>query len=183
MAQQMIVVTCGLCGARVKCSAPKMDRILAGAVKCPHCRMTLQPQRGTLGLQMDDESSGVTLATGKGATLRVKSNAGIAVAAFAVPAVRSTSEVRRLEEDLHALRTKHQFTRVVLNFSKLKFMSSSVISVLVRFKESLGKAGGDIVLCDVPLDIRKVLEVMHLHKLFEIHNTETGALKALRKQS
>jgi hypothetical protein len=49
---------------------------------------------------------------------------------------------------------------------------------MVRTLTSTRQVHGDLKLCDVPEPIRKVLELSHLHKLFDSHESEDHAVAA-----
>jgi anti-anti-sigma factor len=91
-------------------------------------------------------------------------------------------QLAQLDEELRDLVEKYEIKYVVLNFAPLGFMSSSVVSILVRFQTMVKAAGGALVLCSMPQPIDEVFKVMHLHKHFSIQKDERDALKALKKQ-
>jgi anti-anti-sigma factor len=145
--------------------------------------MTLQPDKKSLRWESNGTAWGEPLETRKNALLRVARHKGTAIATFTVPRVCELPQLAQLDEELRDLVEKYEIKYVVLNFAPLGFMSSSVVSILVRFQTMVKAAGGALVLCSMPEPIDEVFTVMHLHKHFSIQKDERDALKALRKQS
>jgi len=67
---------------------------------------------------------------------------------------------------------------IVLHLGEVAFIDSSGIGTMVRALTSTRQARGDLKLCQVPDHIRKVLELSHLNKLFDAHDSEDNAVAA-----
>ncbi len=67
---------------------------------------------------------------------------------------------------------------VVLHLGDVGFIDSSGLGTIVRSLTSLRQAHGDLKLCNLPENIRKVLEVSHLAQLFDAHDSEEKAVAA-----
>jgi anti-sigma B factor antagonist len=70
---------------------------------------------------------------------------------------------------------------IVLHLGELAFVDSSGLGTMVRGLTSTRQVHGDLKLCEVPDHIRKVLELSHLAKLFESHDSEDNAVAAFYK--
>ena len=182
MSMRMVALTCNTCGKGFKCKEDRLGRVLQGSVKCPHCGMTLQPDTKSLRWESNDTVWGEPLETRKNALLRVTRHKETAVATFTVPRVCDLPQLAQLGEELGDLVEKYEIKHVVLDFAPLNFMSSSVVSILVRFQNTVKAAGGALVLCCIPKPVYEVLHVMRLHKHFDIQKDQHDALKALQKQ-
>ncbi len=86
-------------------------------------------------------------------------------------------------------RTVHDFRReidgqlsshdkVVLDLSRLTFIDSSGLGSLLSCLRQLSSRGGDMKLCSVGTQVRAVFQLVRMHRLFEIHNTQAEALQA-----
>ncbi len=82
-----------------------------------------------------------------------------------------------LEDAFKALATR-DVKRIVVNFSKSKYISSSSLRVLIVHARRLRERGGDVKLCCMPEAVAKVFEVAGLGALFDIAATEEGAAQA-----
>ncbi len=70
---------------------------------------------------------------------------------------------------------------IVLHLGEVVFIDSSGLGTMVRTLTSTRQARGDLKLCDVPAHVRKILELSHLTKLFESHESEDQAVAAFYK--
>jgi anti-sigma B factor antagonist len=67
---------------------------------------------------------------------------------------------------------------IVLDLGEVAFIDSSGIGTMVRALTSTRQVRGDLKLCQVPDHVRKVLELSHLNKLFDSHDSEDNAVAA-----
>lgn len=67
---------------------------------------------------------------------------------------------------------------IVLHLGEVAFIDSSGLGTIVRTLTSTRQVHGDLKLCKVPEHVRKVLDVSHLSKLFETHDSEENAVAA-----
>jgi anti-sigma B factor antagonist len=67
---------------------------------------------------------------------------------------------------------------IVLHLGEVGFIDSSGLGAIVRTLTSTRQAHGDLKLCNVPEHVRKVLELSHLTKLFDTHESEEAAVAA-----
>src|ERR1700674_3740308 len=65
---------------------------------------------------------------------------------------------------------------IVLHLGEVAFVDSSGLGTMVRTLTSARQAHGDLKLCNVPVPLRKVLELSHLTTLFDSHESEEGAV-------
>ena len=73
------------------------------------------------------------------------------------------------------LRDRHA---IVLHLGEVVFIDSSGLGTMVRTLTSTRQARGDLKLCAVPEHVRKVLELSHLTKMFDSHESEDLAVAA-----
>ena len=67
---------------------------------------------------------------------------------------------------------------IVLHLGEVGFIDSSGLGTIVRTLTSTRQAHGDLKLCNVPEHVRKVLQLSHLTKLFDTHDSEETAVAA-----
>jgi anti-sigma B factor antagonist len=72
----------------------------------------------------------------------------------------------------------HDRRSIVLHLGEVGFIDSSGLGTIVRTLTSTRQARGDMKLCNVPEHVRKVLELSHLTKLFDTHESEEKAVAA-----
>ena len=67
---------------------------------------------------------------------------------------------------------------IVLHMGEVGFIDSSGLGTIVHCLNSLRQSHGDLKLCNLPEQVRKVLEMSHLLKLFDIYESEEKAVAA-----
>jgi anti-sigma B factor antagonist len=72
----------------------------------------------------------------------------------------------------------HDRRAIVLHLGDVGFIDSSGLGTIVRTLTSTRQARGDLKLCNVPEHVRKILELSHLAKLFDTHESEENAVAA-----
>lgn len=72
----------------------------------------------------------------------------------------------------------HDRRAIVLHLGEVVFIDSSGLGTIVRTLTSVRQAKGELKLCNVPDHVRKVLELSHLAKLFDAHESEETAVAA-----
>ena len=70
--------------------------------------------------------------------------------------------------------------RMVVNLSKVHFIDSTGISVLVKGMKRQREQQGELVLCELQQPVRIIFELTRLDKMFSIYPTESDALQAWR---
>ena len=74
-----------------------------------------------------------------------------------------------------------QRSRTVVNLSKVHFIDSTGLSVLVKGMKHHREQQGDLVLCELQQPVRIIFELTRLDRMFTIYATETDALHALHQ--
>ena len=182
MTEPIMTVKCSTCGRVIRFKEQDARQVLEGKTKCPHCGVLLQAEKRSVTWNVAGPTRGEELETGKNALLRLRRHQQIAIASFATPSLRDLLEIGRFEKELEDILDKHGLQNVVLNFSDLKFMSSSVLGVLVRFQGKLKAAGGMIVLCSVAPEILNVFKITRVGELFEFRHSEGDAIRVLMRR-
>ena len=67
---------------------------------------------------------------------------------------------------------------IVLHLGEVGFIDSSGLGTMVRSLTSTRRAHGDLKLCNVPEQVRKVLEMSRLTQVFDTHESEEKAVAA-----
>lgn len=83
------------------------------------------------------------------------------------------------DEFLQEMLEKDKF-RIVMNLEKLTYISSAGMGTLGAALTQSRDRGGDIRLCSVPEDIHKILQMVGLHEMMDIHDTEPEAIESFQ---
>jgi anti-sigma B factor antagonist len=69
-------------------------------------------------------------------------------------------------------------TRVVFDLSQLAFVDSSGLGVFLTCLRQLHTKGGDLKLCRLSRPVRTLFELVRMHRLFHIFDTQEAAVQA-----
>ena len=90
-------------------------------------------------------------------------------------------EVEALREHIaYLLRDRRN---IILHLGEVAFIDSSGLGTMVRSLNSTRQVRGDLKLCVVPEHVRKVLQLSHLTKLFDCHDSEDNAVAAFYRDT
>jgi anti-sigma B factor antagonist len=101
---------------------------------------------------------------------------GVTVAAFADPALLSDDVIGDVDQQLDLLLQGLGADKVLLSFREVRFMSSTMLAVLVKFARRVARAQGKLKLCCVAPHLMEVFRAGRFDRLFEIHDKEAAAL-------
>ncbi len=91
-------------------------------------------------------------------------------------------QLTRIQDELLALLGKTTENKVVLDFTPVKFMSSSMLGKLVQVHKKCKEYKVKLKLCGIDSEILKVFKITNLHKLFNIESNQAAARKSFSKR-
>ena len=71
-------------------------------------------------------------------------------------------------------------SNIVVNFSKVSYISSAGLRILIYASKVIGKNSGSFSLCSVNSDIEKIFQISGLSGLFDIHKDLTSSIEAIK---
>jgi len=80
-----------------------------------------------------------------------------------------------LEEALN----REQARNLVFNFSKVSFVDSSVLGVMLGRYKRISRSGGKVFIVSPQPQVRRVFELSGLLRIMEEHSSEDGALEKI----
>ncbi len=72
------------------------------------------------------------------------------------------------KEFREAYRNEAPDAKYIVNLSNAKYMDSSALGMLLLLRKHAGGDSAQIVIEEIPVDVRKVLEVANFHKIFKL---------------
>jgi anti-sigma B factor antagonist len=91
-------------------------------------------------------------------------------------AIVEEGAIRLISAELARLVEKFGNRRVLLNFGEVKNLSSYMLAGIVHVHKKIHAVGGELFLCGLNPDLRKVFELTRLTKLVKIYPDEKSAL-------
>ena len=100
----------------------------------------------------------------------------VTVVNFNETAILDTAQVQQIGEELYELIDGQARRKLILDFSNVKFLSSSALGVLITLRKKSEEIKGQVLLCGLRPELRKIFKITNLEKLFEFHDNEERAL-------
>ena len=88
-------------------------------------------------------------------------------------------DIQLLENSLIPLTEQADGVNLIIDFSNVKFFSSSVLGLLIRVSKKIYEAGGQLRLCSINPKILKIFKVTRLDRVFDIYNGQDSAMESL----
>ncbi len=108
--------------------------------------------------------------------LRILKNNGVAIVSFLTPYLQTEEVIQEVGEELFRLVEDEGFTKVLLSFSGVRFISSSMLAQMVKLQKKLAKTKGRLRVSNLPPAMREVMHTSHLDKMLEVFDDEPAAL-------
>lgn len=109
--------------------------------------------------------------------LGVEDVGGVTVAEIRTPRLVDLEDIKHFGEQLLALVDAQGARKLVLNFSKVKFFSSTALAKLFTLQKRMDELGGQLRLCCIPPDIQPIFKIVKTP--FSIHKDEGSAVSSL----
>lgn len=108
--------------------------------------------------------------------LEVEDHGDIAVVTFIDNKIIDEQNINAIGEDLFRLVDELGRKKILLNFSKVEFLSSAALGKLITLNRKLQAVKGTLVMCSIKKEIVEVFKITKLDKLFKIKANEQEAL-------
>jgi anti-anti-sigma factor len=106
----------------------------------------------------------------------VKVSGDKAAVRFLLSHLREATDVAKVVSEILEVARGHDISILVLNFSHLKHVSSSLLSKLVTLNTEMKKLNVSFRVCGLNSEAEKAFRICHLNKLIPIHQSEADAL-------
>lgn len=105
----------------------------------------------------------------------------VGVVSFLTSQVLDEMNVQQLGKELDELVEKQYMIKMVIDFSKIKFLSSAVLGKLISLNKKITAQKGRLAFCNINPEIMQVFKITRLDKLIPICEDEEAAIKAVLK--
>ena len=105
----------------------------------------------------------------------------VGVVSFLTSQVLDELNVQQLGQELTDLVEKRYMTKMVINFTKIRFLSSAVLGKLISLNKKINSEKGRLAFCCINADIMQVFKITRLDKLIAIYENEDDAVKGASK--
>ncbi len=108
--------------------------------------------------------------------MTVESVGDVAVVRFTLAEIVDEKSANRIGQQLLDLVEEQGCRKMVLNFSGVRIMVSTMLSRLLGLRRRMEALGGRVVLCEPNPELSEVLDALRLAQLFGIYDQEAKAL-------
>ena len=110
--------------------------------------------------------------------LVVQEIGGVTIANFGSSSILEAAVVDALGRQLLDLVENRARRKMLLDFSRVRFLSSTMLGVLLHMRKQLAAIKGRMVICGLRPELRRVFKISKLEKLFEFYDKEEQALNS-----
>jgi anti-anti-sigma factor len=107
---------------------------------------------------------------------------GTTVVTFQQPSVLDGLTIEAIGGELYELVDRKAKRRIILDFTRVRAMSSAMIGVVISLNRKAASIGGKVVFCGLRDEVMKVFKIMKLDKVLQFAENEEAALKTLVPQ-
>lgn len=115
------------------------------------------------------------------AGLMISNYSGVCVVTFRERSILDGPTIDAIGQQLFPLVDEQARRDLVLDFSNVRFLTSSMLGVLVSLQKKSAAIKGKLVLAGLVPDLMKIFKVSRLDILFEFAADEAAAFKKLNK--
>lgn len=88
-------------------------------------------------------------------------------------------DIAAIESSVMPLIEKTYGMNLIMNFSRVKFLTSSALGLLIRISKRSYENNGKLLLCNIEPKIYQIFEITRLDQVFSIFDTQAEALESL----
>jgi anti-anti-sigma factor len=114
---------------------------------------------------------------GPGPKLVTHAVSDVTIVRFDEPSILEAAMVERLGLELYRLVDQMNRTKLILDFSKVQFLASGAVGVVISLQKKVAAAKGKLVICALRRELTKVFQILKIEKLFTFCADEAAALK------
>ena len=92
--------------------------------------------------------------------------------------ILQAADIIALEESIMPLIEAEESARIVIDFTNVQFLSSSVLGLLIRISKKIYEQNGQLRLFNINPKIFSIFKITRLDKIFDIYNNLSEAIKS-----
>lgn len=112
------------------------------------------------------------------ANLVIQSIRDATIVNFEDSSILDTLQIENIGSTLYDLVDNRNNRKIILDFSKVRFLSSSALGMLITLRKKAAAIKGELAICAMRDELRKVFAISRLDKLFSFYENEEKALNA-----
>jgi anti-anti-sigma factor len=110
------------------------------------------------------------------ARLLIHTMRDVTIVNFEESSILDTMQIEAIGKTLYELVDVRNCKKLILDFTKVHYLSSSALGVLITLRTKSSAIKGTLVICGLRKELMKVFEITNLKKMFTFCPGETEAL-------
>ena len=110
--------------------------------------------------------------------IAVKYESNAVVATLTSEKILEDQDIRDLEEALMPLIAQAETKNLVIDFSNVKFLTSSALGLLIRVSKRISESSGNLRLCSIDPRILEIFRITRLDNVFDIQPDTESAVES-----
>ena len=90
------------------------------------------------------------------------------------------ADIQALQDSIMPLIEQKPAIRLVIDFSKVEFLSSSVLGLLIKISKKIYETAGELRLCCINAKIDEIFKITRLDRVFQISPDKDSAIWSLK---
>ena len=103
---------------------------------------------------------------------------GVTVAVPTDAKILEEEQIQSLEKTFMSLIEQNKAIQLLIDFSNVQFLTSSVLGLLIRLSRKVFQSEGRLRLCSIDPKILEIFKITRLDKVFEINKDRQQALES-----
>jgi anti-sigma B factor antagonist len=99
------------------------------------------------------------------------------IVGFVDEKILEEQDIRALQDTIMSIIDQSENLKLVLDFGNVRFLSSSVLGLLIRISKRVYEKNGKLRLCNIDKKIYEVFKITRLTKTFDIYQDIHSAIK------
>ena len=112
-------------------------------------------------------------------TVKIEQQGNVIVAYLLCEKILDDETIVEIEESISASVKSAQAINLILDFTAVKFLTSSFLGYLIRLSKIVDESKGQLRLCGIEDKIQGIFKITRLDKIFDIHADIDKAILSL----
>lgn len=101
------------------------------------------------------------------------------IATFTGESILEEKDIQALQKSIIPVIEQAERINLILDFCNVRFLSSSVLGLLIRISKKIYERDGQLRLCNINPKIYEVFKITRLTKIFDIYKDTKDAVESL----
>lgn len=101
------------------------------------------------------------------------------IATFTAQSILEEKDIQALQKSIIPVIEQAERINLILDFCNVRFLSSSVLGLLIRISKKIYERDGQLRLCNINPKIYEAFKITRLTKIFDIYKDTEDAVESL----